>query len=137
MKWSFATIGAIMLGLTGLSVIVLFQNLTTKNEQDYYLIKEVTEASMLEAVDKAYYRSTGELKISQEKFVENFTRRYIASATYDFTGYSIEFYDIIESPPKVSIRIINKTNVTTKYQTSENDQFDIVNQLDAILYMKS
>ena len=76
MKWSFASLGLIILGLFGLLIIILFNEITVSNEQDYYNLKNAAEASMIDAVDVAYYRLTGEIKISKEKFVENFTRRF-------------------------------------------------------------
>ena len=39
MKWSFASVGLIVLGLVGLSIIILYQNITTNNENDYNLLK--------------------------------------------------------------------------------------------------
>ena len=73
MKWSMASVGVIVLGIIGVMVIALFQQLTTSNESDYYLLKEITEASMIESIDLKYYRETGDLRIVKEKFVENFT----------------------------------------------------------------
>ena len=67
MKWSFATVGIILLGLTGVAIILLFQQITTNNENDYYLLKEITEAAMVDAIDVGYYRETGNLKIVKEK----------------------------------------------------------------------
>ena len=86
MKWSFASVGLIVLGLVGLSIIILFQNITTNNENDYYLLKEVTEASMIDAIDMDYYRESGELKIIKDKFVESFTRRFAESTVSINTG---------------------------------------------------
>ena len=51
MKWSFASVGMIVLGITGIAIILLFQQITTSNENDYYLLKEITEASMIESMD--------------------------------------------------------------------------------------
>ena len=65
-----------VLGLIVLSVILLVTDMTTTSEQNYYMTKQITEASMIEAVDYAYYRKYGELRISSEKFMENFIRRY-------------------------------------------------------------
>ena len=73
MKWSTVTVGVMILGIIGVSIILLFQQLTTTNENDYYLLKEITEAAMVDSIDISYYRETGELKIVREKFVENFT----------------------------------------------------------------
>ena len=89
MKWSFASVGLIVLGLVGITIIMLFEQITTSNENDYYLLKEVTEASMIDAIDISYYRDTGELKIVKEKFVENFTRRFSESTLLTGTGYTI------------------------------------------------
>lgn len=131
MKWSFVGVGAIVAGLIGLSVLLLFQDITTKNEQDYYLLKEAAQGAMVDSVDLTYYRSTGEIKISSQKFMANFIRRYAENASFNGYGYDIEFYDIIEIPPKVSIRVKTKSN-TININTEANE-FDIVNQLDAIL----
>ena len=43
MKWSTVTVGVMILGIIGVSIL-LFQQLTTTNENDYYLLKEITEA---------------------------------------------------------------------------------------------
>lgn len=131
MKWSFATAWVVILGLVGFTILLLFQNLTTKNEQDYYQLKEVASAAMLDSVDIAYYRRTGEVKIIEQKFVENFTRRFSETASYNSNGYTLEFYDIIEVPAKISVRVIDSTNEYTIQGDSAS--FNIVNQLDAIL----
>lgn len=131
MKWSFAIAGIVIAGLIGLAIIMLFQNITTNNEQDYYLLKEVAEAAMTESVDVAYYRTTGEIKISEQKFVENFIRRYAEVASFNANGYKIEFFDIMEVPPKVSIRVTSKSD--TYKITTDAQSFDIVNELSAIL----
>ena len=131
MKWSFAIAGVVIAGLIGLAIIMLFQNITTNNEQDYYLLKEVAEAAMTESVDVAYYRTTEEIKISEQKFVENFIRRYAEVASFNANGYKIEFYDIMEVPPKASIRVTSKSD--TYKITTDAQNFDIVNELNAIL----
>ena len=131
MKWSFAIAGVVIAGLIGLAIIMLFQNITTNNEQDYYLLKEVAEAAMTESEDVANYRTTGEIKISEQKFVENFIRRYAEVASFNANGYKIEFYDIMEVPPKASIRVTSKSD--THKITTDAQNFDIVNELNAIL----
>lgn len=131
MKWSFASVGLIVLGLIGVSIILLFQQITTNNENDYYLLKEVTEAAMIDSIDMSYYRETGNLKIITEKFVENFTRRFAESTIFVTNDYNIEFYDIIETPPKVSI-IIN-TGLGEYTINGNSDDYNIANKLDAIL----
>ena len=131
MKWSFLSLGIIVLGITGVAIILLFQQITTSNERDYYLLKEITEASMIDAIDISYYRETGDLKIITEKCVENFTRRFSESTVLVGSGYTVNFYDIMETPPKVSILIRNSTN--DYVLNSEEMDFNVVNRLDAIL----
>jgi len=120
----------IVLGIFVIVILMLVSNTTTSNTQDYYLMKEVTESSLIDSVDYAYYREYGELKINREKFVENFLRRFAENVTIG-SSYTIDFYDLYEVPPKVSVR------VTTKSQTfsigGSASDFDIVNRLDAIL----
>lgn len=140
MKWSFASVGVIVMGLFGLLIIILFNEITVSNEQDYYNLKDATEASMYEAVDVAYYRLSGEIKISQEKFVENFTRRFTETSTFGQGNYSIIFNDISEIPAKVSLQIVDSTNSYNIYNSFNGGnvdidatQLNIVNELSAIL----
>lgn len=133
MKWSFATIGMFILGVIGVAVIILFQKLTTSNENDYYLLKEITEASMYDSIDIKYYRETGELKISREKFVETFTRRYTESTLFIGSKYVISFYDIIERPPKVSIIIDTEIQDYKIYGEKTKANYNVGNVLTSIL----
>ena len=131
MKWSFATVGLIVLGLIGIGVIMLFQQLTTSSENDYYLLKEITNAAMVDSIDIAYYRETGDLKIVREKFVENFTRRYSESTLFIGTKYVISFYDIMEIPPKVTVLI---NTGFENYRIYNNvDTYNVQNTLTGIL----
>lgn len=131
MKWSFASVGLIVLGLVGLSIIILFQNITTNNENDYYLLKEVTEASMIDAIDMDYYRESGELKITKEKFVESFTRRFAESTVFASSEYTINYFDIMEEPPKVTVSINTGIGEYTIYQ--DTSDYHVANTLSAIL----
>ena len=137
MKWSFASVGILIFGLLGLLAIVFLTDLTLSNDQDYYSLKEAAQAAMLESVDVSYYRLTGELKICKEKFVENFTRRFKSSSTFGDKNYKIEFYGISESPPKVSIKIIDPTGRYNLFNISSDDigetQISIANDLSGIL----
>ncbi len=137
MKWSFASVAIIIMGIFGIFIILLFNEITVSNEQDYYTLKDATEAAMIESVDVAYFRLTGEIKMSQEKFVENFTRRFTETATFGQGNYDIIFYQISEFPAKVSLRIVDSTKKYNIYNTYSVDidatQIDIVNELSAIL----
>ena len=132
MKWSFASVATIVLGIFGLFIILLFSEITVSNEQDYYSLKEATEAAMIESVDIAYYRLTGDVKIVKEKFVENFTRRFTETSTFGQGNYQIDFYQISETPPKVSIRILDKTTNYSIYRY-ESENYNILNEITAIL----
>ncbi len=131
MKWSFASVGLIVFGLIGLTIIILFQNITTNNENDYYLLKEATEASMIDAINMDYYRETGELKITKEKFVESFTRRFAESTVFASSEYTINYFDIMEEPPKVTVSINTGIGEYTIYQ--DTSDYHVANTLSAIL----
>lgn len=127
--WWFMALGLIMI-----AVVMLFTDMTTTSEQNYYMLKEISEASMMESVDYAYYRKYGDLRINSEKFMENFLRRYSEVVTINKTS-KVSFYDIYEAPPKVTVEI--STRSTQILIKQESTTFDITNRLDAILEMYS
>ena len=127
--WGYAII---VLGILAVGIIWFFANTTRSDQHNYYLLKETTEASMIDSLDLAAYRQDGTIRIEEEKFVENFIRRFAENA--DLSNiYIIEIFDINTEPPKVSLKVSSKksTNVT-----GEIIEFDIVNHLDAILETK-
>ena len=130
MKESLWGYWLIVLGLGVLVVMMLLQNYTTTNEQDYYLIREVTEAAMTDAIDWAHYRKYGEIRIVKEKFVEDFTRRFSETVNINKT-YNIKFYDIYEAPPKVSVKVTTKTDTYNIFGTQ--DSVDVINKIDSII----
>ncbi len=129
MKESYWGYWLILLGVFVIVIMMLVSNVTTKNTQDYYLVKEVTEAAMVDAVNYGYYREYGELKIDREKFVESFLRRFAENVSLN--TYTISFYDIYEAPPKVSVKVTSKTN--SFMVAGDSTSFDIVNKIDGIL----
>ena len=120
----------IVLGVAIVVIMMLINNITTTSSEDYYLIKEIAQAAMVDSVDYAYYRQYSELRIHKEKFVENFVRRFAESVSLSNT-YRIEFYDIYEAPPKVSVRVQSDTNSFNIF--GDATQFDVVEKVDAIL----
>ncbi len=152
----------LVLGLLGIVLINLFGNITVSNEDMYYILKEVTEASMIDAIDYQAYRMgvgydgvteitdpdsmhcisgiPGTVRIVKEKFVESFVRRFAESATNN-RDYKISFDDIDECPPKVTVTITarEKYNWLSKVLKKndsinyETDSAEIVNTLSAIL----
>ena len=127
--WGYAII---TLGILAVGIIWFFANTTRTDQHNYNLLKETTEAAMLDAVDLAAYREDGTIKIIEEKFVENFIRRFAESADLSNT-YKIEIYDINEEPPKVSLKVSSATETTA---TGEVIEFNVVNNIDAILETK-
>lgn len=138
MKESMWGYWIVVLGISIMSVMVLLQNYTTTSEQDYFLIKEVLEASMYEAVDYGYYRDTGELKMNTEKMVENFMRRFSETVNIN-KNYRIEFYQIYEQPPAASVAIKTRTDGSNFGQQagSTESSAEVVNRLTGILYTNS
>ncbi len=133
MKESYWGYWLIVLGVGVIIVMMLISNVSATNTQDYYVLKEISEAAMVDAVDYGYYRESGELRINKEKFVENFLRRFAENVS--LSTYQIDFYSIYESPPKASVQVITKSNT---YQLNSNvESFDIVNRVDAILELDS
>lgn len=130
MKNAFWAYWLILLGIVIVVIMLLVQNLTTSNTQDYYLIKEITEASMIDAVDYSYYRTYGEIKINKEKFYESFIRRFSENAALN-TTYTVSFYGVYEAPPKASVEIKSKSN--TFNIVGSQTTFDMVERIDAIL----
>lgn len=133
MKESLWGYWLILLGIIIITVMILLQNYTTTNQQDYYLAKEITYAAMYDAIDYGYYDKYGEVKIIKEKFVENFVRRFAESATLN-KNYKINFYSIYETPPAVSIEI--KSNTGEYLVGSEEMDADVTTRLSAILELK-
>ena len=130
MKESYWGYFLILLGIFVIVIMMLVNNVTTTNTQDYYLLKEVTQAAMIDSVDYAYFRDKGEVRIIKEEFIENFLRRISESVNINNT-YTFDFYDIYECPPKVSIKVTTKTGT---YNIGGNaSSFDIVNKIDGII----
>ena len=125
-------------GVIIIALIFFMQRVTNTSEQTYNLLKSTTEAAMLDAVDyEAYYKDTGDepkiVRINREAFVESFIRRFSQNASLTNT-YVVEFYDINEYPPKVSIKLKTKEGGVVM---NEEFDFDITDQIDAILELSN
>ena len=127
--WGYAIIA---LGVLAIGIIWFFANSTRTDQHNYNLLKETVEASMFDAIDLSIYRATGDVEIDEEKFVENFIRRFAENAELSNT-YVIEIYDINTKPPKVSLRVSSTKETTSSGELME---FDIINNIDAILETK-
>ena len=134
MKESYWGYWIILLGIFVIAVMFLVNDATTTDTQDYYALKEVASAALNDSVDYAYYAQTGQIRIIKEVFVENFLRRFSQSISLTDT-YQIDFYDLYESPPKVSVKITTKTsNFVIGKDTTD---LDVSNSIDLILELDS
>jgi hypothetical protein len=118
--WGYSILA---IGIIVLVILLLTQRLATTNEADYYLGREVLAAAMVDAVDYGTFRSTGELVMSKEKFVEIYLRRFAESVS-TLKDYQIDFYDIREYPPKASVRIRTNSGVANVNSDSLDVKID-------------
>lgn len=134
MKESYWGYWLIMLGVFIVVVMMFTQDATTSSTQDYYQLKEVANAAIYDSIDYAYYAQTKQVRMLKEVFVENFIRRFAATASMTDT-YQIDFYDLYESPPKVSVKV---TSATNNYNiANDSTGIDIVNSIDLIVEFDS
>lgn len=120
----------VLFGTMIIGLMISVNGITSTSTQDYYNLKEITEASMLTSVDYGYYRDYNEVKINKEKFMEVFIRM-LAENMGSTNTYEVNFYEIYEAPPKVSVEI--KSHSGTNFITS-ND-YDVTNRIDAIIQL--
>ena len=117
----------LVLGVIVIVILLLVQRITTTTEEDFYLGREVMEASMIDAVDYGTFRMSGKIVMSKEKFVEVFIRRFAESITNN-KDYQLDFYDIYEEPPKATVRVRTVSGETTL----NSELFDI--KLDTYMH---
>lgn len=130
MKNGFLGYWIILLGIFVVVIMLLVRNVTATSSEDYYTLKQISESSMIDALDLAYYREFGEVKINKEKFIESFIRRF-AETVSTSANYKILFTAIYEAPPKVSIEVTSKTD---KFIVgSDATELDMANRIDSIL----
>jgi hypothetical protein len=129
MQQSFWGVFVVVMGILTITFIYIFQSLTISGEHNYNLLKEVTEAAMIDAVDLAAYRDEEVIRIDREKFVESFVRRFAEKASLSRT-YVVKIFDVVEEPPKVTIEISSSEQGSTG---SEVIDFTIQDRISAIL----
>lgn len=159
MKESYWLYFFIVVGIFGVVLINFVGNLNTSNEQNYYLLKETTEAAMIDAVDLRAYREgigydgitmdtdpesmhcitgvPGTIRIVKEKFVESLIRRFAENAELS-KKYKLTIKDIDECPPKVTIIMTSVQpadffSAITGDTAYESDETEVKNILTAIL----
>ncbi len=150
----------LVLGLTGLFLVNMFGEITVNNEQNYYSLKEVTKAAMIDAIDEYAYQHgigydgiteltdpesmhcapgvPGTIRIIKERFVELFILKFANSVNIS-TDYDIIFHDIDECPPKVTVTVISKRSYSSierflgNADTQSVQDFDITNVISGII----
>lgn len=127
MNKAMLVIGIIIMAIFGIIAINMITSQQVGQELDYYLLKDTTEAAMSDAMVHDLDEIAGLPRMDKEKFAECFIRRFADSV--DATRqYVIEFYDINECPPKVSVRIKSKSNFI-----NQSEATDIVTSVDMII----
>ena len=129
MKESFWGAMILTLGVISIMFIYLFQNITNTDQNNYTMLKEITEAAMYDSIDELTYVNEGKVKINREKFIENFVRRFAEEASLS-NSYKITIYSISEYPPKVSLKVSSTQSGSVNNQIID---FNIDNRIDSIL----
>ena len=111
---------------------------TSKNDYDIVLNRNVNINELNAKYSKCDYL-LGEVKLNADVFVESFLRRFSENINNN-KSYQVTIQEVIEYPPKVSVRIdtyntYNSSGSTT-LDFTEGD-FNIRNQVDAIFEEKS
>lgn len=119
----------IVIGIVMIFLILFLQNTTNIDEHNMSLLKETSEASMNEAIDREIYESSGRVKINQGVFIESFVRRFAENAML-FSNYKIEFYKVQEEPPLVNIRVLSSESTNA---TGSEIKFTLTNTINAVL----
>ena len=138
----------ILLGVFITMIMILSNDATTTDTQDYYQLKEAANSALYDSIDYSYYSQTRQVRILKEVFVENFLRRF--AETVNITdSYKVEFYDLYESPPKVSVKVSTTTagyligrdtSVVSDDGTVIQDattKLDVVNSIDLTIDFKT
>ena len=74
----------------------------------------------------------GEYRIMPKLFAESLVRRF-AEMINNSKGYRIEIQDIIEYPPKVSVRVISTDEEFSPTEENGGGEYNIVNKIDSII----
>lgn len=80
-------------------------------------------ATTYDSIDLTYYRLNGDIRLVEDKFIENLTRRFAQNVTIG--DYKIIVEDINEVPPKISLRVISQIT------SLQGENFNLKNRVDA------
>lgn len=132
MKESYWGYWLVILGIFIIVVMMLTQDATTISSQDYYQLKEAANAAVLDSIDYDYFAATNDIRMHKEVFVANFLKRFVQSVDATNT-YRIDFIDLYESPPKVSVRVSTKSNSFMVAGAGDLTDLDVSNSIDLII----
>ena len=112
----------------------------TFNSKDDYVI--VLNSNFIEN-DPNYKKDScnfeiGEIKLNKDVFVESFLRRFSNNINNN-KSYEVTIQEVIEYPPKVSVRVDTYNSYNSKESRTEDfylGDYNIRNQIDAILEEK-
>lgn len=135
MKESFWGYIIMLLGIMIVVIMIVIRDYQTTKDEDYYLIKEVLQDAMFDSLDYSYYREHNDLRIIEDKFAENFLRRFAENVNSSKT-YKIQLIEVNENPPKASVRVTTNTGTVVVDQDEGAVDFGVVNILSGILDMK-
>ncbi len=106
------------------------------SKKDYHLV--LNRPNILEDVSNCNFLE-GEIKLNEDVFVESFLRRF-ANNINNNKSYEVTIAEVIEYPPKVSVRIDTYNTYGSSGSTTQEfdmGDFNIRNQIDAIFEEKS
>ncbi len=132
MRNSFWGYLLIVLGIGIIITMILIYSYTSTNENDYYLLKETTEAAMIDAIEQDQLKND-KVVMNKAKFMESFIRRFSEVNNVD-REYKINFYKIVEDPPLAVVEVKTTTGNFVIDQDLVN--VPIVNRITGIIETK-
>lgn len=105
----------------------------TFSDKNEYEFRDIVDDGCGENANscKALY---GEYRLDANKFLSNFEQRFVSMITNN-KKYEFIVKEIIEYPPKVSVRVISEDEEFSPTD-KESGGYDITNQIDAIIEAK-
>jgi len=109
--------------------------ITFSDTSKYTIVNRRADKNFAETLNPSCKEVVGEIKILADVFTESFLRRF-ADNINNNKSYKVTIQEVIEYPPKVSVRIDTYDTYNSSGSTTvefEEGDFQIRNQIDAIL----
>lgn len=107
---------------------------TIFNDKDEYEFRDIVNDGCGEDVGNSCMPLYGEYRLNRDKFLTMFEQRFKSVLT-NTKDYEFIVKEIIEYPPKVSVKVISKDDEFSPTD-KESGGYNIVNQIDAIIEAK-